>query len=165
MPTSGSWPAASLSAHWAASASATHADVAEMLRHASDAAVVDLVFAPEPSRRSVEEMRLDADNALSYAQIVAEDLAAGEATQTQLYNEILTQSSTVTYGQSGLSGYFPNSSPWPVIQGPLIGGSTLFSFNALCKANGGTNCGSWLLNRDLDPASNDNDPVWLDKAA
>jgi hypothetical protein len=29
----------------------------------------------------------------------------------------------------------------------------------------GSQCNGWLLKRDVDPASNDNDPMWLQKAA
>jgi hypothetical protein len=64
-----------------------------------------------------------------------------EATERALYSEILAQPSTLTYAQSGLSGYEPNSNPWAIVQGPLNGGSKLLSYNAFCNENGGTNCG------------------------
>lgn len=94
-----------------------------------------------------------------------EQTATFEATETQLYGLLLGQPSTLTYGQAGFSGYFPNSNPWAMIQGPTIGGTPLFLYNALCKKNLGSNCGSFLLKRDLDPAANDNSPMWVDKAA
>jgi hypothetical protein len=44
--------------------------------------------------------------------------------------------------------------------------SPVRSWGAICRFNGnGNQCNGWLLKRDLDPASNDNDPVGLEKAA
>lgn len=45
--------------------------------------------------------------------------------------------------------------------------SPVKAWGSICKWNGNTNqCdGTWLLKRDIDPASNDNDPMWLEKAA
>lgn len=44
--------------------------------------------------------------------------------------------------------------------------SPVRAWGAICRFNGnGNQCNGWLLKRDLDPASNDNDPVGLEKAA
>lgn len=44
--------------------------------------------------------------------------------------------------------------------------SPVRAFGAICRFNGnGNQCNGWLLKRDIDPASNDNDPVGLEKAA
>jgi hypothetical protein len=38
--------------------------------------------------------------------------------------------------------------------------------DAICRFNdNGSQCNGWLLKRDLEPESNDNDPVGLEKAA
>jgi hypothetical protein len=51
----------------------------------------------------------------------------------------------------------------------LLGNSTtspIPAFDAVCDWVGnGSQCNGWLLERDIDPASNDNDPMWLEKAA
>jgi hypothetical protein len=50
-----------------------------------------------------------------------------------------------------------------------IGNSTtspIRAWDAVCDWVGnGSQCNGWLLKRDVDPASNDNDPMWLEKAA
>jgi hypothetical protein len=50
-----------------------------------------------------------------------------------------------------------------------IGNSTtspIRAWDAICDWVGnGSQCNGWLLKRDIDPASNDNDPMWLEKAA
>jgi hypothetical protein len=45
--------------------------------------------------------------------------------------------------------------------------SPVTQWGAICAWNkNGPQCnGGWLLKRDIDPTSNDNDPMWLDKAA
>jgi hypothetical protein len=45
------------------------------------------------------------------------------------------------------------------------GGPSAKVTNAACSANTIGGGSSWLLKRDIDPASNDNDPMWLDAAA
>jgi hypothetical protein len=64
--------------------------------------------------------------------------------------------------QYGLEGEFatPNAAPlWGYYPG-FLASTPLQNYNAFKFLN--TN---WLLKRDLDPASNDNDPMWLEKAA
>jgi hypothetical protein len=50
-----------------------------------------------------------------------------------------------------------------------IGNSTtspIRAWDAVCDWVGnGAQCNGWLLKRDIDPASNDNDPMWVEKAA
>jgi len=44
--------------------------------------------------------------------------------------------------------------------------SPVRAWGAICRwNNNASQCNGWLLKRDLDPASNDNDPMWLQKAA
>lgn len=53
----------------------------------------------------------------------------------------------------GVYGFLPNSSlTSPIVPFQMYNGFHSFNTN-------------WLLKRDLDPASNDNDPIWLEKAA
>jgi hypothetical protein len=40
------------------------------------------------------------------------------------------------------------------------------AWDAVCDWVGnGSQCNGWLLKRDVGPASNENDPMWLEKAA
>jgi len=72
----------------------------------------------------------------------------------------LSQSSTVAVGET-ITGTIP---PTVIVGGPGTI-SPVTAFKAICTWNrNGGGC-SWLLKRDLDPASNDNDPMWLEKAA
>lgn len=72
----------------------------------------------------------------------------------------LSQSSTVAAGET-ITGTIP---PATIIGGPGTI-SPVTAFKAICTWNRNAGGCSWLLKRDLDPASNDNDPMWLQKAA
>lgn len=101
-----------------------------------------------------------------YSQVVVELIyaymqsAAFQAVTTQLYNEQMAYPSTIGVAQSNYSGGIPFSAPWSLILGDLYGTKlqSWFSFQKI-------NHGGFLLKRDLDPASNDNSPMWLNEAA
>jgi hypothetical protein len=68
--------------------------------------------------------------------------------------------------EPGVVLYIIGKIPPPANQ---IGNSTtspIRAWDAVCDWVGnGNQCNGWLLKRDVDPASNDNDPMWTEKAA
>lgn len=73
----------------------------------------------------------------------------------------LSQASTVSSGATMLGTIAP-----PANNAGNGTTSPVRAFGAICRWNGnGNQCNGWLLKRDLDPASNDNDPMFLPKAA
>jgi hypothetical protein len=61
-----------------------------------------------------------------------------------------------------LPGPATNAAPWPLLSGPFSNSTPYQLYNGFVTFHSGIN---WLLKRDVDPASNDNDPMWLEKAA
>jgi hypothetical protein len=87
-------------------------------------------------------------------------IASGTGTQPGDTLE-LSQNSTVASGVPMSSNVTPATSP-----NTLYTNSPVTQWSAICDWNGvGANCGGYLLNRDLDPGSNDNTPVGLAVAA
>jgi hypothetical protein len=73
----------------------------------------------------------------------------------------LSQASTVSSGLSMMGTLAP-----PTNNAGTGTTSPVRAWGAICRFNGnGSQCNGWLLKRDVDPASNDNDPMWLEKAA
>lgn len=113
---------------------------------------------------------------LSYGEASAFDLTSGQLVSNQAVHGCSAGvlsfdagiSNAISSGDSivvgiGMVGSIP--------QVTTIGGPGNITPNKTMKAicgwnlNGTSICGTWLLKRDLDPASNDNDPVGLEKAA
>jgi endoglucanase len=68
-------------------------------------------------------------------------------------------------GSSALYGAWNALSPVPYIFSSVPAGYPTGPFTDAPQMSILTNNLNFLLNRDLDPASNDNDPMWLEKAA
>jgi endoglucanase len=68
-------------------------------------------------------------------------------------------------GSSALYGAWNALSPVPYIFSAVPAGYPTGPFTDAPQMSILTNNLNFLLNRDLDPASNDNDPMWLEKAA
>jgi hypothetical protein len=73
----------------------------------------------------------------------------------------LSQASTVSSGQKMMGTLAP-----PTNNAGTGTTSPVRAWGAICRFNGnGNQCNGWLLKRDVDPASNDNSPMFLEVAA
>lgn len=73
----------------------------------------------------------------------------------------LSQASTVSSGTAMTGNVTP-----PTNNAGNSTTSPVRAWGAICRFNGtGSQCNGWLLKRDIDPESNDNDPMRLEKAA
>lgn len=93
------------------------------------------------------------------------DQAKGRDPNMPTYNAMPDMEDTAQLVMGGSSAN-PNSSivnqnQYGLLNGAFMGISPTFeNFTGIQQFNA-----NWLLKRDLDPASNDNDPMWLEKAA